>query len=794
MKHSFFWITVSLLAAWSCAEIQVDLRKDSDGGPSKGQDTSDQQHNDSDTISPQDTHSDTTDTEPGTGTDPITCSDDPCSPNATCIDTDDGYICECQPGWTDTGTECEPDADNDCANGEHTCDINATCTYTGSHTFDCDCNEGWQGDGQTCADLNECDAGTDNCDEDHGTCSNTPGSFGCGCEEDWHIDSADNITCLCDPGITCDDNNLCTNNDICDADGVCAGEPKEGVLESSGGCDDEDACTEDACNSQDGECSHLPTICDDSNACTDNSCNPTTGCVFVKNSAPCDDGNPCTTTDSCSEGVCVGTGDVVCNDGNPCTDGSCNTANGQCEFTNNTVSCDDSNPCTTSDTCSVGTCTGTPPPGCDDSNACTENNANPTTCDCEYPAIVCDDSSVCTSNECDTVTGCYYPDNTATMCDDSNPCTDNNCDPTGGCANPTNAASCDDDDACTASDVCSAGGCSSGPAHSICATCSNYQHCVDTGSCTCQPCADAQHCGTNCTACEAPTPMCKDNGDDTSTCVECLVTGDCPGGECVGNVCNCQVIAHDSANDKSCHDGENSPCDDTNSDDGDVKFLHTLSTGVGNSRHVVVGVAFEGRSSYSFHDEEIDVSVTYNAVPMTPVINRSATDKLDEKGERSEVASYYFSYVSLWYIQDAQLPTSAGSHYVEVLTSAAPYSNRKVSVGVSSYTGVSQGAPYDWCSNKNTSSSIACAVDADPTNTCDSGKSWLFSVVASDDVEDNFSHTPTDAVKTWFETEDIDSAGGHMKGSGTSISDTWDWIESSYSDHLVMISASWPPA
>src|SRR5207244_12077821 len=61
-------------------------------------------------------------------------------------------------------------------------------------------------------------------------------------------------------------------------------------------------------------------VCNDNNVCTDDSCNPATGCVFTNNTAPCDDGNACTTGDSCGGGRCHAGTTVACNDNNLCTD------------------------------------------------------------------------------------------------------------------------------------------------------------------------------------------------------------------------------------------------------------------------------------------------------------------------------------------------------------------------------------------------------------------------------------------------------------------------------------------
>ena len=72
-------------------------------------------------------------------------------------------------------------------------------------------------------------------------------------------------------------------------------------------CDDGNACTSnDTCNGQ-GTClSGSPIDCDDANMCTDDSCNGNIGCVYTSNTYACDDGDACTSGDVCNEGSCVG--------------------------------------------------------------------------------------------------------------------------------------------------------------------------------------------------------------------------------------------------------------------------------------------------------------------------------------------------------------------------------------------------------------------------------------------------------------------------------------------------------
>jgi hypothetical protein len=98
----------------------------------------------------------------------------------------------------------------------------------------------------------------------------------------------------CGPnGTACEDGNACTTGDTC-VDGTCQGGPR--------------------------------LVCDDHNVCTDDTCNPASGCVFTDNTAPCEDGNPCTTGDICADGVCKHGGPTNCDDGNCCTIDGCDLA------------------------------------------------------------------------------------------------------------------------------------------------------------------------------------------------------------------------------------------------------------------------------------------------------------------------------------------------------------------------------------------------------------------------------------------------------------------------------------
>jgi hypothetical protein len=113
-------------------------------------------------------------------------------------------------------------------------------------------------------------------------------------------------------------------------------------------------------------------------------CNQTTGlCDPVVNGIGCDDGNACTQTDTCQNGVCVGSNPVVCNSPDECQNlpGTCNSANGQCAYPNKATG-------TTCTTVACGQCdgTGTCASGCNAATqdcfngSCATRCSDPTTC------------------------------------------------------------------------------------------------------------------------------------------------------------------------------------------------------------------------------------------------------------------------------------------------------------------------------------------------------------------------------------------------------------------------------
>ena len=202
----------------------------------------------------------------------------------------------------------------------------------------------------------------------------------------------------------------------------------------------------ETCNGKDDDCDGETdeTSCDDGNPCTEDACNLTVGgCIFAQVTKPCNDGDVCTTSDTCNKGACAGEA-VKCSDGDVCTTDSCDgkAVKPGCQFALAPDGlCDDGDPCTAGDLCLGGNgsklaCAGV---ALADGASCTDGNA-------------CTLAAACAGGKCKA---------TLSACDDANPCTDDSCDAAAGgaCKHFYNIAACDDTNACTLGDSCFAGKC-----------------------------------------------------------------------------------------------------------------------------------------------------------------------------------------------------------------------------------------------------------------------------------------------------------------------------------------------
>lgn len=215
--------------------------------------------------------------------------------------------------------------------------------------------------------------------------------------------------------VTCDDGAACTVGDHCSKGACKAGKPKV--------CDDTDKnpCTLEGCQPADdpkgtfkaGDCVGLP--------------------AGLLGKITCDDGDNCTKDDNCGSGTCAGTEDK-CDDKNPCTKDSCDKEKGCQNLADDTAKCDDGDSCTSKDTCAAGKCAGTKTV-CNDGNSCTKDECVP-----GYGCIFtgdtsqkCEDGQLCTLGDTCTKLGACKAGSEQKKCDDGNACTTDSCSNATGC-------------------------------------------------------------------------------------------------------------------------------------------------------------------------------------------------------------------------------------------------------------------------------------------------------------------------------------------------------------------------
>jgi hypothetical protein len=329
--------------------------------------------------------------------------------------------------------------------------------------------------------------------------------------------------------------------------------------------------------------------CDDGNPCRDDSCDPQTGCLHADNTAPCSDGNACTSGDTCGGGSCQPGGPTNCDDGNPCTDDSCDAQAG-CLHANNVSACSDGNACTDGDTCSAGACQPGGAVSCADGDACTLDTCVPQS-GCSFPPRSCNDFNVCTDDSCDPQTGCLHAENTlpcddfnlctsgdvcglaqcnsgpAVNCDDGDACTIDSCDPDLGCLHAP-VVCFDDGNSCT-DDVCTQTGCTYVPRTGACSdgnACTNGDVCTD-GFCAPGPplnCDDGDACTV-------------DNCEAAPGCVYAPVMCAPDGNPCTNDVCTQAGCTFQAV---TCDDGN--ACTDDACDPETGGCLHTNNSGACN--------------------------------------------------------------------------------------------------------------------------------------------------------------------------------------------------------------------
>ncbi|NUN15754.1 MAG: hypothetical protein HUU55_19180 [Myxococcales bacterium] len=338
------------------------------------------------------------------------------------------------------------------------------------------------------------------------------------------------IISACQDNAACDDGSDCTV-DVCGSDGKCqyfvSADCAGGGAPIGPKCKESSECA--SLVSGQGTC--MIAFCDEASK---------TCVVGDLDGLACEDGNLCTTGETCTGAVCGGGLELQCNDNDPCTDDVCNPGKG-CEFSANTTcdcetdadcdSLDDGDKCNGWKRCIDNQCQDDPStiPQCSsDVVACVTTECVPETGECIPVAV--DDGAACNDdNPCTTDDACVggFCSGTYSACNDNDPCTSDECDPLSGCAYEPTDGACDDGNPCTINDVCSDGSCGGQPLV-----------CDDNNPCT----ADS------CTA---------------GACVYSAVNGTCGGGDacssdgvCVGGIC---VVIQPDCNDSN-------PCTDDSCD------------------------------------------------------------------------------------------------------------------------------------------------------------------------------------------------------------------------------------
>ncbi len=350
----------------------------------------------------------------------------------------------CGDGVLDPGETCDDGnlVDGDCCSS--VCQIEPAATVCRSAAGDCDVPESCDGVTDTCPpDLKSnapCRAAAGACDISE-SCD--------GVSNDCPPDAFQPATVECRSSIgACDAAENCTGASAsCPTD---AFEPSTTVCRSSEGmCDPAETCTGTSptcppdlkssavCRPSAGACD-VPESCDG----VGNDC-PTD--LAAQDGTPCNDGDVCTRIDACHAGTCVGSDPIVCPPLDGChVVGSCNPTTGICSNPDqaNNASCNDGNPCTTADSCQGGVCRGFPVTGCcrvdrecDDGFTCTEDHCVGNVCTHAHLDERCGAAGDCAALMCmpedpaAASTGCVArPLGEGGYCgDDGDPCTIDAC-------------------------------------------------------------------------------------------------------------------------------------------------------------------------------------------------------------------------------------------------------------------------------------------------------------------------------------------------------------------------------
>ncbi len=319
----------------------------------------------------------------------------------------------------------------------------------------------------TCTQLDQCHL-VGACNPATGLCVNPPAMNGLACNDGSLCtggETCQNGTCTPATVVTCMAFDQCHDAGMCNpATGMCSNPDKlDGAACTTGNlCVSGESCTMGFCSGG------TAAVCNALDQChAAGQCDPLSGACsnpMLTNGSACDDGDRCTTGESCQTGVCgAPTGTITCSALDQCHDaGTCNSATGACStpIKSDGASCDDGNLCTDTDTCTQGVCGGQKKV-CPGETACSTSSCEAATGQCSptVPKAVgthCDDGDGCTSGDtCRAGGGCQGSSITCDTPPDPQCATTAGTCTAGACVYPpTPGIACDDGDARTRDDTC----------------------------------------------------------------------------------------------------------------------------------------------------------------------------------------------------------------------------------------------------------------------------------------------------------------------------------------------------
>ncbi|CAB3981878.1 fibrillin-2-like isoform X46 [Paramuricea clavata] len=344
-----------------------------------------------------------------------------CHDYANCTNTVGSYNCSCNDGFEGNGTYCQDI--NECDRDTHGCDGNATCTNTRGG-YNCTCYEGFSGNGSVCEEIDDC-AGENDCHE-NANCTNTVGSYNCSCNDGFegngtHCQDIDECV---SGNNSCHDNANCTNTV-----GSYTCQCKDGFTGNGVDCEDINECADASHNCHDNaNCTNttgsFTCVCREGFSGDGVNCEDIDECALE--SDDCHDNATCTNTNSsytcqCNDGF-TGNG-VDCEDIDECADASSHNCNENANCTNTTGSftcvCREGFSGDGVNCQNINECAGTN--NCHPDAICTDTTGS-YTCECK-PGFTGNGRSCQDIRECDTGTHTCHANATCTNTRGSHTCT-----------------------------------------------------------------------------------------------------------------------------------------------------------------------------------------------------------------------------------------------------------------------------------------------------------------------------------------------------------------------------------